>query len=289
MTDTVLVGIDGSATGREALRFALSEASLRGAALRVVHAWMVPPLTTTGVGIIPVLDELEAELEESAAEAIGADLERVGAGGVEIERLTPRGDAAGTLLELSAGAHLLVVGSRGRGAVAGAVLGSVSRACLLHATCPVAVVHVSYHSEHARIVVGADGSPGAAAALEWAFAEARRRGSAVHAVSAYHERWSLSAGVVASPGAALELTDALAENARRILDDVRGAAPEGVRVTVESVASAPGPALVAAAADGDLLVVGSRGRGGFASLLLGSVSQYCAAHAGGAVVVVRPR
>ena len=289
MAGIVVVGTDGSSTGREALRFALSEAGLRGATLRVVHAWTVPPLTTTGIGMTPTFERLADELEQAAAETIGADLERVGAAEVEIERRTVRGDAAGALVHLSADADLLVIGSRGRGALAGAVLGSVSRACLHHAPCPVAVVHLAHHSEHARLVVGVDGSPGAAAALGWAFAEARRRRSTVHAVAAYHQPWELSAGLVASPGAALELQEALAEEAERILEDVRRSAPDDVHVTVESVQAEPGPALVSAAADADVLVVGSRGRGGFVSLVLGSVSQYCATHVGGVAVVVRPQ
>jgi nucleotide-binding universal stress UspA family protein len=289
MAGLVVVGIDGSATGREALRFALSEAELRGAPLRVVHTWTVPPLTTTGIGMIPAYERVEYELDEAAAGVIEADLERVGARGVEIERLALHGDAAGALVELSDSADLLVVGSRGRGALAGAVLGSVSRACLYHAPCPVAVVHVAHHSSRGRMVVGADGSPGAAAALEWAFAEARMRGSAVHAVAAYQEPWGLSAGLVASPGAVLELREALVREAEQILDDVERSAPEDVPVTVEAVGAPPGHALVSSAADADVLVVGSRGRGGFASLVLGSVSQYCAAHVGGVVVVLRPR
>ncbi len=284
---TIVVGIDGSATGREALRFALSEARLRGATLCVGLGWAVPPLTATGIGIIPALERLEIELAQAAAEAIDAELETVGADGVEIERRPFRSDAAGGLVELSAQADLLVVGSRGRGAFAGAVLGSVSRACLQHASCPVAVVHVAHHGERGRIVVGVDGSVGASAALDWAVAEARLRGSALHAVTAYQEPWEFYASVVASAGAGLEVREALAGRAEEILEDVRAACPADAEVDVESILASPGPALVSAATDADLLVVGSRGRGGFQSLLLGSVSQYCATHAGGVVVVVR--
>jgi nucleotide-binding universal stress UspA family protein len=283
----IVVGIDGSATGREALRFALSEARLRRATLCVGHAWGVPPLTTTGIGVIPTLDRLEAELAQAAADVIDADLERVGADGVEIERRSLRGDAAGALVDLSTGADMLVVGSRGRGALAGAVLGSVSRACLHHASCPVAVVHVAHHGERSRIVVGVDGSAGASAALEWALAEARLRGSVLQAVTAYQEPWEFYASVVPSAGAGVEVREALAGRAEQILEDVRNTCPADAEVHVESILAPPGPALVSAATDADLLVVGSRGRGGFQSLLLGSVSQYCATHAGGVVVVVR--
>ena len=290
MPALITVGVDGSATGREALRFALSEADLRGSTLRVVQAWTIPPLTATGVGMIPVYGRLEDELSGAAADSLASDLDDVGAtdSGVEIERVVVRGDAAGALVHQSADADLLVVGSRGRGALAGSFLGSVSRACLHHASCPVAVVHASHRGERSRLVVGADGSAGAAAALEWAFAEARLRRTTVHAVSAYHEPWGLSAGVVANPEAVVELREALAEEARRSLEEAERAAPDDVPVSVEAISALPGPALVAASADADLLVVGSRGRGGFTSLVLGSVSQYCASHAGGVAVVVRP-
>jgi nucleotide-binding universal stress UspA family protein len=257
--------------------------------MRVVQAWTIPPLTATGVGMIPAYGLLETELGEAAAASIEEDLERVGVpGGVEIERSVVRGDAAGVLVDRSAGSDLLVVGSRGRGALAGAFLGSVSRACLHHAPGPVAVVHVAHHGERSRIVVGVDGSTGATAALEWAIAEARLRRTTVHAVSAYHEPWSLSGGAVTSPGALIELREGLAANAGQILEEARRSAPDDVPVSVEAAYSPAGQALVAAAADADLLVVGSRGRGGFKSLVLGSVSEYCAAHVGGTVVVVPP-
>jgi nucleotide-binding universal stress UspA family protein len=293
MTETtglITVGVDGSATGREALRFALSEAAIRGARLRVVHAWTIPPLTATGVGMIPVYGRLEEELGAAADDTVASELREVDAAdsGVEVERLVVRGDAAGALVGQAAEADLLAVGSRGRGALAGAFLGSVSRACLQHASSPVAVVHVARQGERSRVVVGVDGSPGATGALEWAYAEARRRRTSVHAVAAYHEPWGLSAGVVAHPEAVVELRETLAAEAMRILDEATRAAPDDVPVSVEAISSLPGPALVAASADSDLLVVGSRGRGGFKSLVLGSVSQYCASHAGGVVVVVPP-
>ena len=289
MAGFVVVGVDGSANGREALRFALAEAELREARLAIVHSWSIPTLTATGIGMIPAFGLLRDALADAAAETLEAELERVahGAPPVELERTIVQGDAAGALVERAAGADLLVVGSRGRGGLASTVLGSVSRACLHHAPCPVAVVNVAHHAERGRILVGLDDSQGAESALGWAFAEARLRGAAVHALCAYDDPFALGAAGLSSAEVVVELREALAEDAEAVVARARGSAPSGLPMTGEAVHGPAGRVLVAAAADADLLVVGSRGRGGFTSLLLGSVSQHCAAHSGGAVVVVR--
>jgi nucleotide-binding universal stress UspA family protein len=252
-----------------------------------VHAWSIPPLTTGGVGLIPAYQVVRDELREDAAEALAREIEEAASAtpGVTVDAEVVQDDAAGALVERSAGAELLVVGSRGRGSLTGALLGSVSQEVLHHAPCPVAVVHAAERALVSRVVVGVDGSPGASDALGWAFEEARLRSVPVHAVCAYEEPWTLAAAGLSSAEAAAEYRDALAEDAERIVDDVRTAAPDGVEVTGETVFSPVGHALVELAGE-DLLVVGSRGRGGFKSLLLGSVSRHCAAHARGVVVVV---
>jgi nucleotide-binding universal stress UspA family protein len=287
----IVVGVDGSSHGRHALRFALSEAALRGAGVDVVSSWAVPPLAATGVGLVPAFDLLRAELGDSARQVVAGELADAAdaAAGLEIEQHVSQGDAAGVLVEAAAGADLLVVGSRGRGGVTGTVLGSVSRACLQHAPCPVAVVHDAGPTERSRIVVGVDGSPGAGAAQEWAYAEAELRDVGVFAVCAYDEPWGIATAGMSSAAAVAEVRTALAVEAGEVLEAAYAAAPDSVGVTSEAIRSAAGPALVSAADGSALLVVGSRGRGGFTSLLLGSVSQYCATHARGVVVVVRAR
>ena len=289
MAGRIVVGVDGSAHARQALRFSLSEAALRGARVDVVSSWAVPSLAATGVGMIPAFDLLRAELGDSAGQVIAGELADAAdaAAGLEIEQLVAQGDAAGALVGVAAGADLLVVGSRGRGGVTGTVLGSVSRACLHHAPCPVAVVHDAGPTERSRIVVGADGSPGAKAALDWVYAEAQLRDVGVFAVCAYDEPWGIAAAGMSSAAAVAEVRTQLAVEAEKVLEVVEAEAPEGVRMTGEAISSAAGPALVAASDESALLVVGSRGRGGFKSLLLGSVSQFCATHARGVVIVVR--
>jgi nucleotide-binding universal stress UspA family protein len=285
----IVVGVDGSAHARQALRFALAEAALRGARVEVVGSWAVPPLAATGVGMIPAFDLLRSELGDSASEVLTRELADAAdaAAGVEVEQRVAQGDAAAVLVEAAVGAELLVVGSRGRGGVTGTVLGSVSRACLHHAPCPVAVVHDAGPTERSRIVVGVDGSPGARAALEWAYSEAQLRDVGVYAVCAYDEPWGIAAAGMSSAAAVAEVRTALAVEAEEVLEAAYAAAPDSVGATGEAIRRAAGPALVSAADGSALLVVGSRGRGGFTSLLLGSVSQHCAAHARGVVVVVR--
>jgi len=285
MAGVVVAGVDGPDHGREALRFALSEAALRGARVTAVRAWSIPPLTTTGVGIMPAYQVVRDGLAEGTAAELAQSVEEASSeASVEVEVV--QGDAAGALVERSAGAALVVVGSRGRGSVAGPLLGSVSQGVLHHAQCPVAVVHKAERALGSRVVVGVDGSPGASGAIQWAFAEAKLRSVPVHAVSAYEEPWTLAAAGFSSAEIALEYRNALAGDAGRVVEEVRAAAPEGVEVTGEVVLASAGRALVDIAGD-DLLVVGSRGRGGFKSLLLGSVSLHCAANARGVAVVVR--
>jgi nucleotide-binding universal stress UspA family protein len=135
-----------------------------------------------------------------------------------------------------------------------------------------------------HIVVGVDGSDQSKAALLWAVEEAGLRGAIVRAVYAW------SAPYVPVPGAVLteHNLEELRLRGERMLETVTATVDsKGVEVECISVAGGPAPVLVEAAKDADLLVVGSRGRGGFAGLLLGSVSQQCAHHARCPVVIVR--
>lgn len=138
-----------------------------------------------------------------------------------------------------------------------------------------------------RIVVGVDGSPGGRAALRWALAEAERRCATVDAVHA----WGPAVYVAAPTVAMIPDRSELAAAAKQLLDRVvsgEAAAHRHVLVNQIVAEGAAARTLLDAAAGADLLVVGSRGRGGFAGLLLGSVSQQCVHHAPCPVVVVRP-
>jgi nucleotide-binding universal stress UspA family protein len=147
----VVVGVDGSAGGTEALRWALAESRLRNAPLRAVHAWMpgYSGMPAGGYGLlggsfgssVPAVDP--SDLQQATEELLERALADAGddAGDVEIERLVIEGGAAEVLVGVAGPADLLVVGSRGHGGFAGLLLGSVSQQCVHHAGCPVVVVH----------------------------------------------------------------------------------------------------------------------------------------------------
>jgi nucleotide-binding universal stress UspA family protein len=146
----VVVGVDGSAGAREALRWALAEARLRKAPLRIVHAWMFGYLggapggygymgsfgQNASLGVdVSDLHRAAEDMLEKAIDEIAGEVEDV-----EIERQVVEGAAAEVLLGAVRAGDLLVVGSRGHGGFGDLLLGSVSQQCVHHAPCPVVVV-----------------------------------------------------------------------------------------------------------------------------------------------------
>jgi nucleotide-binding universal stress UspA family protein len=136
--ETIVVGVDGSDSSVSALRWALREARLRGARVRVVHAWSYPQVSTyheaAHVLNVPFADEaavlLDRVVEDAAPDALG----------VEIEKKVVESEPAPALLEAARDASMLVVGSRGLGGFSGLLLGSVSQQCAHHATCALVIV-----------------------------------------------------------------------------------------------------------------------------------------------------
>ncbi|HEX5468720.1 MAG TPA: universal stress protein [Gaiellaceae bacterium] len=138
---TIVVGIDGSEHSERALDWAIAEAKIRGTRLELVAAWHVPPAIYMGPGFTPPIDEsVESAFREVAEEVVGKAAGRARAAGVEAETRLEHGQAAEVLVEASADADLLVVGSRGRGGFAGLLLGSVSTQCAHHASCALVIV-----------------------------------------------------------------------------------------------------------------------------------------------------
>jgi nucleotide-binding universal stress UspA family protein len=141
-TPLVVVGIDGSSCSYEALTFAIDEARLRKAALRIVTAWNIPPLTYSGgfaAGVDPAI--FEAGAKTTSGQAI--ERARALAPDLEIDAITPNASGASGLLAAARGASLLVVGSRGHGGFSSLLLGSVSQQLAMHAPCPVTIIHAA--------------------------------------------------------------------------------------------------------------------------------------------------
>lgn len=147
MAGTIVVGVDGSPASDAALRWAAEEAALREARLVAVSAWtFVPPAPIAEPGMIPMPAGDYAGMGEAEQEAAGAELEEAlrrafpSGSPVEIERKLVDGEPAHVLEAEARAADIVVVGSRGRGRIAAALLGSVSKHVVDHAPCPVVVV-----------------------------------------------------------------------------------------------------------------------------------------------------
>jgi nucleotide-binding universal stress UspA family protein len=290
----VVVGVDGSAGSLTALRWAMRWALIRDAEVAVVAAYPTVGYWTEGdvmdLGALDVVHDDTWSRARAAVDGIReSDLE---VRDVPVSLHVEPGPAAAQLVRLSAEADMVVVGSRGRSAVRSALLGSVALHCVSAAECPVVVVPLpgrwGQPQAASTVVVGVDGSERSTAALSAAVTEAGPAGS-VTAVRAQPvtDLWS-DQYIVIAPSQQQRHEDAL-----RNLDTLVGevlVATTGDHPAVSRVAlSGPaGPVLVEQAADADLLVVASRGRGEFRGLLLGSVALHCVIHAPCPVLVVRP-
>ncbi len=286
----VVAGIDGSKGSLRAARWAAAEAQIWGLPLCLVHVWSPPvvdwPLPTGAAAFIPenltspspaILDQAEATLRAEA------DLD-----GIEVHKVAFQGQAAQHLVATTKGAHALVLGTRGLGGFAGLLLGSVVSACLHHGRSPVVAVGGDLVLPgEAPVVVGVDSSPGSHAALRWAASEAVRQKVLLRVVHG----WDPGAVIPPGPQAFGPLDEeefALAADRflNALVDDELADMEARPEVECLSVAAPAAEALLWEARNASLLVVGTRGRGGFAGLLLGSVSRQCANYAPCPVAVV---
>ncbi|PSK97748.1 nucleotide-binding universal stress UspA family protein [Murinocardiopsis flavida] len=290
----VAVGIDGSPPSRTALAWAARAAWERRLVLRVVHAVSMPliamPLSR------PVRMSPTPEIADRAGELLAAAVDHLAGGypGLTVETTVSAHEPAPAMLAASKNAALVVVGSRGLGGVASLFLGSVSVRVSAHADCPVAVVPprpAHETAEHHRVVVGVDDSPASTAALRFAIGAAAHRGAEVVAVHAWQPPAAADSTMLLASGYAID-RDAVVAGARKrvhgLVDGVLAEEESGVRVRVAVVEEHPAQALLTESESADLVVVGSRGRGGFRGLLLGSVGQAVLHHAAVPVVVTRP-
>jgi nucleotide-binding universal stress UspA family protein len=282
----VVVGADGSAGSLSAIRAAAHEAVTRGRPLRIVHAFIWPSM---GVAIGPATGGPSDMGMRLAAEGILAEAvteAEKAAPGVRATAALVNGAPAPVLLRESRDAVVLVIGDRGLGGFGSLVLGSVALHTTAHAACPVLVVRGSERST-GPVVVGVDGSAGSATAVGFAVEEASWRQTNLVAVHA----WGVfdSGSPRDMPPLLYEL-DALQGEGQRILSEsLAGWSQRYPDATIqpELAHRHPASALIELSQTAQLVVTGVRGRGGFAGLLLGSVSQTVMHHADCPVAVVR--
>jgi nucleotide-binding universal stress UspA family protein len=269
----IVVGYDGSSDSELALDWADELAAEQGRPLRVLISEVDPTqvLEATSEWHAAKMAELEADAKDRLAGARTEDTV------LELVQVPP----AQALIDASAHAVAVVVGARGHSLLSGVVLGSVSQHVTRHASCPVVVTRPPYQPDSRRVVVGVDGSTGSRKALEFAFDHASHSGSSVTAIHAWR---NLARGF---PGSGLIEEIQAAE--RVLAEALAGFADlyPDVEVTTEAIPMAPQRALADASTAAELVVVGSRGLGAFAGLLLGSVGQSVLHHGHCPVAVVR--
>jgi nucleotide-binding universal stress UspA family protein len=271
--NVLLVGTDGSDSATSAVAWAAEEAGRRGLPLRVLHA-VAPWLYDTPVD--PRFATVRTWLLSTGGEVVDAAVraarERDPAVAVEGE-LVP-GPAARALLDRADDAAMIVLGGHGAGPATGLLLGSTTLQVVSHARVPAAVVRGLEPELRREVAVGVDTvTAGEEPSIGFAFEEAALRGARLRVVHA----WShpASAGLGDMQPLVYDPQVVAGEELRRLEESLvawRDKFP-AVDVASEVVHGRPARVLAGVSAQADLLVVGTRGRGGFAGLLLGSVSH----------------
>ncbi|MEV3913003.1 universal stress protein [Streptomyces canus] len=279
----IVVGVDPDPSKRLALAWAVDEADRRGLPVRLVHAQGVPTGGYRTGEARPSWEEWNRTLHEAGAESLKEAVAFVESRWptVEVSTVLAEGEPAWVLREEARNASLVVVGSwhlstrRERFTSA-----SVALPLSAHAPCPVVVVPEPEHitQEPAYFVVGVDGSPHAAAAVDMAFEEAALRGAVLRALYVWHP-----------PLLGVLDEEAAVQECRRVLSETvagRTATHPEVELHHEVVLGHPVRVLTEASEHALGLVVGTRGHGGFTGMLLGSVSQGVLQHAHCPVITV---
>jgi nucleotide-binding universal stress UspA family protein len=295
----IVVAYDGSEQSGAALDWAATEAQRRRRPLTVMHVLDYWSLVPGPVALAPWSNPKIATAGTTARE--GAARAQKLAGSVDIETLTRVGRVSELLVGTSTDADLMVVGTRGHGDLVAAVLGSVAYAVTAHARCPVVVVRgdsTEPPGPDRPVVVGVDDSPGADAALQYGADIAAAAGATLSIVTVYRPlpTQDISGAVcfgylpddAAETGADTE-TRLIAQRVAAAAARKASARQPQLTVQTQTLVGTTVGQLTTAAHRGGLLVVGSRDRGGFAGLMLGSVGHSLIQAAPCPVAVVHKR
>ncbi len=287
-----VVGVDGSPASTAAVGWAVDAGRGRARSVRLLHAVAPPPPGFPAFGY--PTDYLQVSLRhgrallqrtENAVHEAHPD--------VAVTTVFEREDPRSALVSASGHAELTVVGTHGRSQLQGMLVGSVASYLAAHAASPVAVVPVSREQRDGPVLVGVDGSGSCRAAIGWAFDEAAAAGTSLVAVLAWDDhsaQGSARRPTVLTESDAQEEHAVLAEQLAgwrekypEVAVDRRVVRGHPVRRLLDVERYAP------SAVQPRMIVVGSRGRGGVAGLLLGSTAQALIARAACPVVIVHPR
>ena len=282
----IVVGIDESPAAKVAVQWAARDAELRKIPVTLVHAISPEVATWPNVRLPAGLARWQRDrgrrLVDEAFKLVEEASQHGGPAEVHSEVLASA--AVPTLVELSKEAELVVTGCRGSARWPGQLLGSVSSGLVRYAHCPVAIVRDEdpSHPGGAPVLVGIDGSSASELATAIAFDEASRRNVGLVALHAWSDADVSEWPGIDSPAAQSMAEEVLAER----LAGWQEKYPD-VPVSRAVVCDKPARQLVERSADAQLVVVGSRGRGGFAEMLLGSVGEAVAQMAQVPVIVAR--
>lgn len=275
MNNGIVAGYDGSPGADQALRWAVREARARDAVLTVCLAWAPEDLAILGEPSVYDLaqrkgEQILAEGRKQAESVLGPEM---------VRPMLERGPAARVLCERSGTGEITAVGARGHGGVAGLRIGSVAWQVAVHGHGPVVVVRGQWQiADHAPlpIAVGWDESPASHAAIAFAFQEARLHGVSLLAICALADTPGRLGGAREMEA---DFNHAMALREKEHPD---------VMVVRQVAQGSPRTALLTAARDTQLLVVGCRGRGGVQGMSLGSVAQAMLHYAPCPVAVIHP-
>lgn len=266
MAEKIIVGVDGSEQSRAALDWALARATSRKAEVELLYVADDSFLSESVAFLSEAQRASEQMLEAECAYAVSRGF----AGKVTGTAVV--GHPIAEVAEASKHGDLVVLGAHEGSRLAGSFFGTRAVKIAASAFCPVAVIPIQQNLDCRGVVVGVDGSAASTQAVAYAAEEASMRGTTLHAVYAWMPPLT--------PGLEYLWSDELAESQRAAADEaiaigVAGLAVRYPDLVIErhTVQAPPVAALIGAAENAELLVVGSRGRGGFQRLLLGSVSH----------------
>lgn len=291
MTNTgvrILTGVDGSKESRQAAQWAAARAKQAGGSLEVLCAYALPSYTAASMdsGFAVVDNE---SIKDSAQAVVDQTVSELKQEGLEVSGRIEAGDPTAILMKESKSVDLIVVGTRGGGGFTDRLLGATSSALPAHSTCPVVVVPSSSQPGSfipvEKIVIGIDGSNRSRRSLQAAIKETKLWNAQLTAIEAVP--MASSAGVLAWLPAAVD-RDAILRDVRKELTSVceEEIGDENISFRAHALDGSAAALLTEFSTAVDLVVVGTRGKGGFAGVLMGSTSQSVLAHSSCPVMVI---